>query len=748
MPEKEKKLTKVLSDKISRTFNLIFNQVSMYYAEHPAAERSIDQFYQSLVQGLKIKDTILLIMNREQFFIDEEPFDQRINTDRMVAYFKKAEISSIYFERGLKMPDLQVFVKVFFDNKTYPTADAMIKAFADTKLEPIKINYVFFKKMTSDDEVVSKDQLLADPEAKEADGRTSDDASKDEDAGPSTEDILEMIAANVLFEEFENTMTVQNLVNSPADMSRQMVEADLTSSEQMADQGQKPGHALYYQLQQFRQQVDATVAEKSDLSLPNLAKGVFDLRNRLLEDIEAQKAKGVVYVFEDQIRNEVDEITDDVMIRLVTEEYHKGEISVKRLAQILLRLIPETKELQRLLPKLKKALLAEGMPLSDFLTLIQELKHELQSDELSRILEQNADKIGLDPEDLISEIMKNPKDTAELISIAAEIRKGTGDDQALSNVLVDYVEKVGTEMALEEAGKDPESDGAKIHNILDSIRSKIIGKLKEKNIDSGILENVESRLVEKMEESVRKIQTSMIFNQINTDEGGAITRDTILKILSEQSDDDDALRMVLDEVRQSLLSRGVDEAKFQGVFDEILGTHKDDVKRQEREKKKGKTPRGTLSQGNTLYILNNEVLRSIRYKTPFSTLSFSIFKVTPKKPPGDIKVTWDDVIEAFMRNLAETVRETDMVGRIGSKIIIVIQPMTDGAQSKLARSRINNKLRVQEYIIKDIPFEMSFANTATPFDPENAKDLNAYLTAIRNELMDLQTRLSSIQELF
>jgi len=748
MPEKKKKLKKILSDKIARTFNLVFNQVSMYYPEHPAATRSVDQFNKLLVQGLKVKDNLLLIMNREQFFIDDEPFNERINTARMVAYFKKAEISSIYFERGMTMTDLKFFIKVFFDQKTYPTADALKNVLTENRLERIKINFVFFKKMTSEDEIIAKDKLSAGSKEAEADGSDSDESVAKDSTGPTTEDVLEMIAANVLFEEFEKTLSIQNLFASPTELSQRMVEADLTSSAQMADQGQKPGHALVYQLQQFRQQDDAAVSETSDISLPKLAKGVYDLKNKLLEDIEAQKTKGVVYVFEDQIRNEVDEITDGVMIQLVTEEYRKGSVSIRRLAQILLRLVPEAKELQRILPKLKEALISEGMPLADFLQLIQELKHELQSDELSRVLEANADKIGLDPDELISEIMKNPEDAAELISIAAEIRKGTGDEKALSNVLVDYVEKLGTEIALAEAGKDPENDGANIHKILSSIRNKILGKLKEKNVDTDVLNRVESRLVERMEESIRKLQTSMVFNHISTADGAAITRETILKILSEKSDDQDELRIILDEVRQNLLDRGVDEEKFQEVFDDILGGYTGgEGGKRGHGRKRERSSKGILSRGNTLYILENEILRSLRYNTPFSTLSFSIYKVIPKRPVGSIKVKSDDVLETFIMNLAGIVRETDMVGQSGSKILIVLQPMTERPEAKLARVRINNKIKHQEYLIKGIPFEIIFASVVTAFDPEKTTDLKSYVTTIRTEIMDMQARLSNIREL-
>jgi len=749
MPKEKVKLKKVMVDKISRTFNLVFNQVSMYHPEHPAAVRSIDQFYANLSQGLSILPALLLIMDRDQLFIEEEPFDSRINTSKIAVYFKKADIQSITFDKDLTKEELILFIKVFFNLKAYPTVDKMKEALSDRRVKHIKINYVFFKKITSDEEISSKGEHSP---ADKADREESGDSG----SGPSTEDILEMIAANVVFDEFEKTLSIQNVIENPGEFSRKMIEADLTSAGQMgmADMGQKPGHALTYQLRQFKQEVENAMSQAqgqtSDVNLQNLVQSVYDMKRQLLEGIEAQKANGIVYVSEDLIRDETDEITDKVMVGLIIKEYNKGSVSIPRLAQIILRIVPETGELQRLLPKLKTALLAEGMPLANFLQLIQELKNELQSDELSRVLEENAEEIGLDPEELIAEIMKNPKDAAELISLAVELRKGTGDEKALSDLLVGYVEKVETEMAAREAEKNPDSDEKEMHNILSSIRNKILGKLKEKNIDAGVISRVENTLAEKMQESIRKLQSSLIFKQISDSEAGGVTRDTILKILSDKSKDKGELQIVLEEVKQNLISRGVDENKFQKVFDDILEKTSEgggDGKKGSRGKGKP-APKGTLNKSGTLYVLKNEVARSLRYNTPFSLLSFSLIKVIPKKPLGKIKVVIDDVIDAVLRDLSTMVRETDQAGIIDNKMLIVLQPMTDKEEAKQARLRITGALKNNEFMIKDIPFEIKLACITTTFDHERTSDLKSFLTSARTELLDISTRLSNIQEFF
>ncbi len=388
------------------------------------------------------------------------------------------------------------------------------------------------------------------------------------------------------------------------------------------------------------------------------------------------------------------------------------------------------------------------MPLSDFLQLVQELKNELQSDELSKVLEDSAEKIGLDPDELISEVMKNPGEAAELICLAAEIRKGTGDDKVLSNLLVDYVEQIGTEMALDETEKDPHSDGAQIHQLLSKIRTKLMSKLREKNIDTGVLNNVENRLVERMEESIRNLQSSLIFRQISTAEAGTVTRETIFKLLSGKADNEDELRLILDEVKQNLVNKGVDEEKFQAVFDEILGSPEGVKKKDVVGTRAAKSsPRGTLNRASTLYILEKEIFRSHRYGTPFSLLSFSAIKVIPKKPVRGVQVSWDDVIKVVLVDLAGIVRETDIVGMFDTKMILVLQPMTDKQNARLALGRITRLLKAHEFMIKDIPFEIKFAGVVTAFDSQSTSDLKSFLMSAQTELLDLSNRLANIQDL-
>ncbi len=81
------KLKKKTVDKIGRSFALLFNRLAMYNLEHPFTVESMNNYYKTITDGLSTFSPIVLIMHQEQFFIEDEPLDSRINLSKMVIHF-------------------------------------------------------------------------------------------------------------------------------------------------------------------------------------------------------------------------------------------------------------------------------------------------------------------------------------------------------------------------------------------------------------------------------------------------------------------------------------------------------------------------------------------------------------------------------------------------------------------------------------------------------------------------------------
>ena len=146
-----------------------------------------------------------------------------------------------------------------------------------------------------------------------------------------------------------------------------------------------------------------------------------------------------------------------------------------------------------------------------------------------------------------------------------------------------------------------------------------------------------------------------------------------------------------------------------------------------------------------MFVLEKEVKRANRYDTPFSMLSFTVVKAVPKEAVKPGAITPEDIIAAFIGSLTGIVRETDLVGMLGPKMVVVIQPMTTGENAKIALERISKSLKSQEMVVNEIPFDINFAAIVTPFDEEKTADLKTLVKVAQTDLKNLADRVSNIQ---
>jgi len=588
-------------DKLGRNFCLVFNRVTMYDMNHPYTVQAVSEFYKTIHAGLAMSSPIVLIMNHEHFFVEDEPFDSRLNTSRMVAHFKKCAIESISFEFGITEAELESFFRVFCNPKKYPHANEMKKGIVALSVTNIKLNYVFFKKMNSDEELILREELS---EIKNSESKNS--------RSKMYKEVLNRITEGVVLEEFEQSMSLKRLMEDPAQLSRQLIEKDLLLFQDKAVQDKSPGSIIEQQLFRLKENVDKFEQGQVKTDLSDLADAVHEMKAKLLAGIEEQKALGIIYKNEDHIIGEVDEISDQVIVQLVKEEYKKGKISVQRLGHIIRRLIPNPKDLQRLLPKLKQAMETEGMSSSDFIDLAKEIGTELQSDGLSEVLKRSAEKIGLDGDDLTRKLKIDPDGAAELIYLASEIRNGTGDEKVLTELLVDYIEKIGSNFVSDLPDADHENNI--LREVLVDLGSKLVNKLKVKDLDTDVLLAVEKRLGDRIEKFLSKIETDLIPHEDRSSLEEKLAKTTVFKLLEDSVDEGDELQKILAQVRKGIDNTGIDENNFQQIHDEILKI--------KNESKKGKSnkslPEGVLNYINTLLYIEKEIFRSMRYDTPFS----------------------------------------------------------------------------------------------------------------------------------
>ncbi|RLB20881.1 MAG: hypothetical protein DRG71_09095, partial [Deltaproteobacteria bacterium] len=222
----ETKIEKHKLDLFGRNLTLMLNRASMYTVNHPYVKQAIDATYDATTSVLESISPLVFIMTQEKFFIDEEPLDPRVNTSRIVSHFKKKGIQSVSFEKGLEKRELRSFVEIYSTPDKYPDSEAIKRALAARRIRHLKINHVFYKKVTADDEIISKQAL-----------RKITPEMMEQEQAKSKKMFIDALLESILTEEFLKTLDINQLVKDPKGFSHQMVEAGIESANKAREEG-------------------------------------------------------------------------------------------------------------------------------------------------------------------------------------------------------------------------------------------------------------------------------------------------------------------------------------------------------------------------------------------------------------------------------------------------------------------------------------------------------------------------------
>lgn len=858
-----------------RALSLLLNRTLMYQSNHPMVKQSVTDVKATADRLLDELSPLVFILNKGQFYIDEEQLDPRINVSRIAALFKKSGIQSVSFDKGLKESEVSIFSQVFSELPQASDAETVKTALVKKGVFNIKVNHVIYKKVTEDDQVVSRDALK------------NVTPMMDADDGETRKRFMDTLLESVLSEEFANTLNITNLMSNPKEFTQKMIEADLagayeyqegpigeegaegeaaapvtgtgggisspyddagdtlsgeeadtlveesllggggsgagpsgtghgtgggtpggagtgsgtgisgtgpgpagfagaggagtggasgapgfggpgggpgrgggaataatetspgaggTAAEGTGEAGEGKGHGplLLHQLELMHEEVERHLHGEGEVGLTDLSAAIFDMKKQLFEGIQAQKALGVAYANEDAIRKKANDLTDQVFIELIKEEYQSGRISTQRFAHIIRRMIPEAGELKRLLPKIRRALLEAGMPMADYLALLHELRNELQSDELTRILEESSENIGLDADGLIEEIKRNPTQAAELIYLASEIRKGGGDEALLSDIMVEYVEHIGQQVAKEASDSGDENSDAEVKELMNSVESSVLKKLSEMNVNGEALSRMEARLNEKMEAVLDKMRVEWLQNQASQKVEAAPKMLSVLQTLEHNVGDDEEMVEILQDVRKEVEAGKVEENNFSQLLKEINRVRK---RRKEAIEGRG-MPEGVLTSDELMFVLDKEIARAERYGSPLSALALAFVSAKPVGKSTRGVITNKEILETALDKLSSTFRSMDYIAQIGKNKMLVLLPMAPYEEAKKALARVLHQLHSNPLEVNDVQVQLRVAGVAQGLEESQSKTAQVFAKVLAQRLSDMVSRVKSIQVLF
>jgi len=716
--EKSAGLTQRQAEIVGRQFNSAVTNTSAYGSDHPVSERAYETFLAGIGDCLDSVDPITLMLDRGSFFVEDHPVDAKFNSGRLAMVFRKLHLESITFRSGLDADALKHLMNVLTSPDDFDDIDAVRAALAAHDVDSVKVNHVILRKFTSDDEVISRGGLeeLTDL-AEQAVSR----GGKPGEPQAGAEDLLSRV---------ERVFSMSALMQQPDRVAEHLLDASVSDTQRQA--------SVVAQIRQLGVQVDKGTGEDGEaLSLDSVMQAVSRVREELSRGLAGQEETARLMAESGGVLSELDELTCRTVVSIVRDEYRSGDVSAKRLAQIIRRVLPESRDLKRLLPMLKQALLDDGMQLADYIEFVNQLTAELQSDDLVQMLEQGADSIGFSVDELLREIRREPEEAARLIVLASELRQGgRQDEHALSNALSEYIDRVSGELV----GARQDIDQGKLREEIKNTQKTLIRKVGEHGVSRSVTDRIENDLDAHVDRSTNAFRTSRIMDLLGKSQAtdDSELTDRLVQIVERQPN----LSTLGDTLQRELKSHGFSADRIDSIYTETLA-------RLKRKSRVEFIPGAVMNPVATNYFLKREISTCVRYETIFSCIMLMIAQVHENET--DWRTISTEEIGSLMPEVFDILpphlRDLDLLGTLGSNdrnIPLAILPMTDQAGAEAVMGRMLEALEQAHLELAGNTVKVNVIGTAAQFDPEKSADTKTFVQWMKGRLASqLVNRLRS-----
>jgi GGDEF domain-containing protein len=677
------------AETLSRLFYMAYNSAVLYGGTHQTTQESALTFYNFIASLLKDISQVSIILDRETLYVENYCVDKIINARRLSIHFKKLKLQSITFLYGITSESIKTLFRILGDVSSYPNVEEINKELKFTNAQGIKLNYVMFKKITADEDVIDKESAKS--------FYTKQDVSSKEEHNKLIESLLQIISTQKLF------------------ISSNEKKSDLQLQKNIGI------NVLLDQLKNINSQIKDSLTDSS-IPIDEIADAVINLKQEVTKNLEIIKKTHALDDAENVVINELDTLSREVILKLIREEYQSGSLSIKRLAQIIRRMLPNLKELKRMLPGLKEALLKEGMTLSDYLQLVNELLKEVEGEAINNIFESAVKEIGITVDELIGNIKENPEEAARLIVLASEIRKNFSNQQnQLSDVLTEYIEKISSSLITD--AKEPSfiTNPNIIKQALAKTQNELISKLKNFGIKDPILEHTSSLLSMRLEQTAEIVIKQWLLKfieNLNTS-----NEKEIIEALEGLMSNKSISTNIEAPLKEILAIKGFSNEQIEKIFSKIESS---------RKTSNFELPKGVLNVNATLYFLEREIKRHIRYNSPFSALIITLERI--KLNTGSVLIPKQDdnkiILPQVLQHLRQILRDLDIVGSLGlvtGDIPFVILPMTDDIGANAVTERLTKSLHNAYFNLRDEKIMGVFAISFIPFNKKNMSGYRSFL---------------------
>lgn len=676
------------AETLARLFNIAYNAAVLYGGSHQTTIDSSVPLYKYLYGFVQDGTTLSLIVQRDSVYIENFCIDKIINVRRLVLHFKKAGINSISFDNDLTEESIRILLAILGDMQQYSTLDAMTGGLSLLGARGIRLNYVVYQKMTADQQVVDRDAVVAQGQATQ---------------GTS--------AAQKVLEGLSEVVLAEQIIGGTGQSTALPVGETSKSGIGLSE--------LLSRLRSIKTQVkQSSGSPEKPISVQEMVESVIRLKKEVNDNLGVIRKTHELNEMETGVADELETMSREVMLGLLREEYKGGGVSIRRLAQIARRMLPDIKELKKMLPKLKESLLADGMSQADYLQFVTDILKDIEADGISSVFESAVGDIGVSMEELLDSIRADPTDAARLIVLASEIRKSSkNDDAQVSKLLTDYVERVSSSLSLESDAVSHKEGIHLLKTTIGKIEADLVDKLKNQGVPSSVLQRSTELLQSRFEETIAAAKQEWVSRFVGS--LGSLGENEILLVFKDLHSSVSDQVMLREQFEKALVAKGYNAERIAGFFEKAARERKDPL-------------RGILNVNATLYFLEREIKRHQRYNTPFSTMIVTVVGVKPEN--GIFVPANADHIKSLLPrvlvHLRSVLRDLDLVGSLGlvsGDVPFVVLPMTETAGAEKVVDRLNRELNAMTFDCDGAKTEAKFVISKFAFDKATMTGYRSFL---------------------
>jgi hypothetical protein len=314
----------------------------------------------------------------------------------------------------------------------------------------------------------------------------------------------------------------------------------------------------------------------------------------------------------------------------------------------------------------------------------------------------------------------------------------------LTDLLVDYVEKIGSNLTLDTARENKVEGEQHLRQVMDSVESEILSRLRKMDVREEILKRIEHRLNSRYEELFDKIKGKWNRSLAPQADGKEKAPETsVLQILEQSVGETDEFANILKMVRDEVHAKGIGENDVKTILEEITKQYES----WQRSKDKTLTFEETLDSKGLAFFLDKEISRASRYDLPFSAVSFAVVSAKAEKKRPKVSITQAAIVEAVMKRFTSNIRGSDIAAIAGKNKIVGIFPMTTPDEAKLAFKRHLRLINTSPFNINGIPVAVQVAGSVVNFDAKRTPNTSVFLQILFDDLSVMINRIKNIHGL-